>query len=67
MKTIFKWLDMPSGVGIGLLVLNVIGMMWFDTVKHGFSSNEVAALAAILAAKTTHGIMTAKGSSDDKN
>jgi len=67
MKILYKWLDMPSGVGIGLLVLNAIAWGWVDVVKHGLSMNEVALVGAIVAAKTTHGIMTARAAGDDKN
>jgi len=58
LQVLYRAIDMPSGTGIGLVVLNAIAWGWVDVVKHGLSMTEVALVGAIFAAKTTHGIMT---------
>jgi hypothetical protein len=58
LQKIYTALDMPSGTGIGLIVLNSIGWCWYDVIKHGLGMQEVALVGAIFAAKTTHGVLT---------
>ena len=57
-KKFLSLLAMKSDTGMGILLVNVVGMMWLDVAKHGLGTNEVAIVGLIWAAKTTHGVMT---------
>ena len=57
---------MGSSVGMGLLLTNVIGMLWVSLVtgKH-MPEGTASIVGAIWACKTAHGVLTARSSKED--
>ena len=61
LKKLLDQFDAVSGAALFILLVNVIGLFWYNATHGKQTESAVVTYAlGVLAAKTTHGVMTSK-------
>ena len=64
----YKQFEMHSDSGIGILLVNVLIMLWVCLITGKKMPDQTAAIVGVIfAAKTTHGVMTYRRGEDNDN